>query len=415
MIPTELSHSPLSENSLLGTFLLYPETVAECQTEPEEFYNPVYETIYRSIRHLADTGMPFDVILVHSELERVGKSKETGGIEALLNFAESATVPSNAKHLANMVRERYLTRKYAHILKEAEEIIISGTPIDDACKIVKECLEHLHTKAPGKTKARIGRLGTFGARDRRGVSTGYPKLDGLIGHVGGYPASQMTMVSAYHKTGKTALMLTSAVKAAQEGRRPLFASFADMDGPELEDRVMKGETGWSRCPDYGRNKDDWLKIYDEFKEGNSRMDIYDAAELSSGYDVETFIDWLEPRQKRDPYTEIYVDYAQELRLRNSKGMNGDERAAECASLLQRAAKRYGIPIIVGSQITEGKGDEKDKTKGSRSWEEKAGLVIRLRKTGKTALLEIPYSRVGHCGDDARLNLRWNPERVRFEE
>jgi replicative DNA helicase len=411
------TYSQEAEQAVLGCLSLGSSHNSEVLAilQPEDFYLPAHSLIFSAAKRLHAAGFRTDFVSLQAELQKTGQLEEAGGADWLDICMNAVPHAGGALTYAGLVKEKALARKYEDILSEGIGLISSQMPIADVVGLIQVSLGSLASRMPARTKAATGRLGDFEDCPRRGVSTGYMRLDTLIGSVGGYPSSQMTIVSAYHKTGKTAFKLHSAIEAAKAGRKPLFATFADMDGRELQERMMKHETGWARPPYEHHHREEWDLVREEFRSGEHQIDVYDAAGLESGYDVETFLAWFDAKQRRDPNTEVYVDYAQELQTRDKKSHTDQDVARICSSLIQRSAKRHDVPFIVGSQITEGRDGERDKTKGSRAWEEKAGLVIRLKKTGDVATLHIPFSRVGLCGDNARLDLHWNQDRVRFEE
>lgn len=402
----EATFSDALEFSVLGTVMLAPESYPEVSHLKEaHFQRPAHKTLWRTVRSMIEAGTPIDFVTLRDELgsERVS---ECGGIDYLIQLAESVPDPNNVGEYAKRMVDRWAIRRYAQIGEKAK----AGASFDELRIMAASVVELAVVPSLGNC---VGRLGTFGSgQRRRGITMGYgEELDSYFSSRG-YPEGQTTVVSAYHKSGKSAWMLGSAIAQAKLGYSVLYATFADMSGTDLEERAMKNETGWGFCPDALYLQTDWLDVKRMIGE-DLHIDVYDPGELDTGYDIETFEVWLRHRMAKVRYDCVFVDYAQELS--SCKVPTGDEypTARMCASVLQRMARKLRVPIVVGSQITEGRNGERDKTKGSRVWEEKAGVVLRIKReqTGDGAQIDIPYSRFGLSGT---VFLRWDQERVRFE-
>jgi replicative DNA helicase len=398
--------SPETERAVIGSCLMQPQSLKAARSivVPDHFFNPAHKFLFAAACQLFDDGH-LDPLSLIARLREIDRLKDVGGESYILGICEADSGPIGVEYHARDLHRQWLRRKYIALGKSAEE----GVEIDEL-KIKAETLA-AHS-IPRQSPAILGRLGHFGPKPRIGLATGYPSIDRHLS-TKGWPSGQMCIVAAYHKAGKSSFQLSCAIRGAQLGRKPLYATFADMGGHDLEERAMRHETRLSRPPDYGEGRNSWQEVLRKFQE-EWPIDVYDAAGLDTGYDVETFALWLESRLSIEGYTEVYVDYAQELRSRDRRALNEQAEAALCASLIQRTARRLDIPIIVGSQITEGRNGERDKTKGSRVWEEKAGLVLRLKReeTGSGAHVDIAFNRFGPMGTEP---LIWNEGRVRFDE
>ena len=400
------AYSPETERAVLGSCLMQPQALAAARAliGNAHFHNPAHAFLFAAACQLADDGH-MDPIALISRLRQIGRLQDVGGEEYILTICEDHGGPAAVEYHAKDLYRQWLRRQYIALGKSAAE----GVELDE----LKIRAEALTAQAiPRSTPAVLGRIGTFGTRLVIGQPTGYPSIDKNL-TTKGWPCGQMSIVAAYHKTGKSSFQISCAIRAAQAGRKPLYATFADMGGSDLEQRALKHETKASSRPADKASREKWEAVLKKFQE-DWHIDVYDAAGLDTGYDVETFAVWLENRLPIERYTEVYVDYAQELRSRDKRAQNEHAEASVCASVIQRTARRLDIPIIVGSQITEGKRGERDKTKGSRVWEEKAGLVLRLKRDEESdnAIAEIAFNRFGPKGTEPLL---WNGEYVRFDE
>jgi len=241
----------------------------------------------------------------------------------------------------------------------------------------------------------------------QGVTTGFRGLDAKISTVG-YPSGQLTTVSAYHKGGKSSFMLGSALAQADSaGLCVLYATFADLNARNIRRRLKRALCGFARPP----GNFDALQAYDR---AVNELDLsgfwlFDATAFDAKPSVEVFCEWVRSSPKR--FDCVFVDYAQEL-VTDAKGCYGqNDEQTKCASALGWLAAKEYIPVVVGSQLTPGKDGGATITKGSRSWEEKSGWVLRIPDDKSS--VEIPYSRFGP--QKVSIGMRWNEEKLMFEE
>jgi hypothetical protein len=141
--------------------------------------------------------------------------------------------------------------------------------------------------------------------------------------------------------------------------------------------------------EYQSAYDDAVKILNLYD-----LDFYDGALDDHGGTVESFASYAEVQHSKTPYTAVICDYWQEMTT-SKKAWSTEEELKIVARRLDRLARRISAPVIVGAQITEGKNGAKTVTKGGRSLEEKAGLVLRINREANE--IEIPYSRFDGSG------------------
>lgn len=399
------------EMALLGSMLLSPKVAAPlCESmNIGDFWVPAHQCIFRAMKVLESQGSAIDFVTVRSELVSRGELKDIGGENYLLEVADYVPSPSNAQHYAAVVLECSTRRAYQREAAAFAKLTADPDLSIDILRIKAEAIVNARTRAKDLS-IHLGDVPEDEAK-AEGVSTGFAVLDVAIS-TRGYPKGQMTIIRADHKGGKTMFMLSSAVHAARNASRVLYATFADLNKAQLKSRIMRNLTGWSRRPMTEPN----ISTYEESREEISReweFRVYDAASMESGSDVETFCAWLRAEHDRKPIDYVFVDYAQELRSCDRRITNEVGEQNMIAHKMSRLAAQTGLPIIVGSQVTRGREGEKTKTKYSRAWEEKAGWVLTIDRDETVVGIEISYSRFGRQG--VTVNLRFNESNLRFEE
>jgi replicative DNA helicase len=241
----------------------------------------------------------------------------------------------------------------------------------------------------------------------KGVTTGFPELDERI-TTKGYPSGQMTIIEGYHKSGKSTLMISSYLRMAEAGLKVLYATFSDLSAQQIKRRMLR-----SLCGFVDRPRSDYLA--QQFDYACRQLEdvwdvwVYDASDLDTGNDIETFCAWFKAKHSKIGFDAVFMDYAQEIQTRK-KTHNEEERQREIATQIRVLASKTGVATIVGSQVTPGQGTNKTISKGSRAWEEKAGWVLLISEDRTNIGLE--WSRFG--GDRCKIPIRWNSRYLRFE-
>lgn len=405
-----------AEMAFLGSLLLSRDQLMLSGAVPvQAFLRPAHRVIARAAYQIISKGCDVDILSLRQEIP-AQDLKEAGGEDYLLEIAEFVPSPSNWQTYADtaleLAEKRAIEDKCQRILRMVNEDADLGSIRD---------LHDSQPKVLSGGRAPIRSLSSIELDDDdalEGITTGFVTLDGAIG-TKGYPKGQMSIVSAYHKGGKSTFMLSSFIEQAQQGHRVLYATFADLNSTRLKRRALRNLSGFSRTPTQN------LSNLEEFNAAlwqiNNTWDawFYDATSLRSGYDVETFCRWLEVNQDRYKFDCVFVDYAQKLTSSSRKANSPLSEQDICSGELSRCFERTGIAGVVGSQITEGNQERRAITKGSRKWEEDAAWVLRIGEESETTkMIEIPYSRFGKQSTKGRkveFLFDWSLERLRFED
>jgi len=389
-----------AEMSVLGAMMHNNEAgdTALAMLQPNDFMIPAHQVIFNAMCWLRDREMPIDMLTVRTELRdkksRFGNElEEVGGVDYLVTILDEPPVISHCEQYCRIIKG--LSEKRS-IVGAAKEILARAE--DATADELRAYVEGLNFTSASVPKMR--RLYHFrgGKRSRGVITTGYPKLD-AFNHErkGGYMAGQLVLIEAYHKTGKTTFALNSAMRILKEGFRVCYATFADLTGEDVDAKLMYYLCGWSHEPD----SDSLLATFRECQDYLDELDlmVYDVAGLDSGCNVESFIATFKAEHNKKPFDILFCDYAQEIST-SEKTHSRTEEQRIVANKLRLLAAWADIPVVVGSQITEGKEGERDRSKDSRAWEEKAGWVLRLKREAgeKTrTLVQSPISRFGGSG------------------
>jgi replicative DNA helicase len=381
---------------VLGSMILSPHAVNECAAmlTPDDFWRPAHKIMFAALAKFAGSDTDVDFIVLKRELGKEGLLN-VGGEDYLIQVAEFVPSCANAGYYARIVKDCSARRTMAAQSKELHRLAMStDVGIDEVRAFAQSISEAPHQSGSAFVNLADVEIGDDGDT---GVATGFDSLDAAIS-TKGFPSGQMTMIRAYHKGGKTTFMVSAAVRAAEAGRRVLYVTLADLDDRQIKRRIMRMLTSWSKRPTIeGQPQKDFDTAVSDIEQFWN-FTVYDAGKIENGDAVETVVAWVTAKHKEDPFDVIFIDYAQELTSSDRKASTEVSEQNICAHKINRMARRLSVPVVVGSQITEGAEGQKAKTKYSRSWEEKAGWVLTLERTTETQVkCEISYSRFGPQG------------------
>lgn len=342
------------EEQIIGTLLRHPESVARVDLHPDHFAVPFCAIAFSAMRSAVSGGLVPDMFAVSERMPQQGEDIALGRLTEL--WRDAASHPDNLPSLCERLHKLARGRALALLLDKARGSLEEGK---DSDKVAARLLE---------------RLAGLGGDDRRhslnarqlmqvtfdylaeiseamqdgglvGVPSGVGPLDELLG---GFHPSDLVILAARPKMGKTAAMMTFARNAILRGKRVGIAS-AEMPAVQLGLRLVSMVSDVSSSTlracrmtdsDYRRLTDAStaianmpLMVYD--KPGCSPADIAlqaKAWQLSGGLDI-LFVDYL---------TRLQPDEQEDSRTRE---------VGKMVSSLKTLAKTLNIPVICLAQLS----------------------------------------------------------------
>ena len=402
MIEREPLHSLEMEMATLGSAMLGDDTAKAIRgilPKPRMFYRPAHQDIWASCLFLMDKGLPVDMQFVCENLG--ARIEELGGEDYLIQIADYVPSPSSGEYYARVVLDYWTRREYVKLGN-----LVKADSSPDELHIIADGIKA--GAVIGSASPVVATMGTLDSREKRGLSTGWAAIDELTS-CGGWPTKQFGIVRAKTGVGKTPFLTQACIEAAKRGRKPLYATFADLSQDELQERMMKYLTGWSHQPSKSDCKAaDWADAKQELR--GLGIDVYDATSMESGSDIETFCLWFDRHKEERGYTEVYADYLQEIRTRTR--MDRMERQCEVATQFKSLMKRHDIAGLMGAQVSNNL-QEGDMSKGGRDADDKAALIIDIKpnESGETGEIRIAKNRVGSV---ASLGYTFDKRYLKFE-
>jgi replicative DNA helicase len=205
-------HDLDAERSVLSSLLLDPRAFHDVAPEldPDLFYHPAHQVVYRSMVAIHDEGRPVDLITLSEQLNARKQLDQVGGTVFLAEIADFAATAANVAHHARIVRDKAVKRRLAAVAAEivesafedagsADELLdFAESRIFDVSKAQsRSTFQSLHDEMPGTfdyVEAVMNRGGEL-----TGIPTGFRDLDQMTG---GLQAGELIVIAARPSMGR---------------------------------------------------------------------------------------------------------------------------------------------------------------------------------------------------------------------
>src|SRR3954469_5943000 len=352
------------EQSLLGAVLLDNQAfdkVADLITG-EDFYRDDHRRIFRHLSRLVEQNKPADVVTLSEAIEASEDKDRTGGPAYLGALAQNTPSALNIRRYAELVRERSVQRRLAHVATGIAEDALNpggkdvGQMLDEAESKIFQIAESGARKNEGlieikpvlaKVFERIDHLyHRDNPSDVTGVPTGYTRLDQMTS---GLQGGDLIIVAGRPSMGKTALALNIAEHVAVDNGLPVAIFSMEMSATQLAMRMLgsiarvdqhKMRTGRLSDKEWGDLSDAMGKLHE--------TPIYiDESGALTALEVRA-----RARRLKRQYSKlglIVIDYIQ-LMSASSQGENRATEISEISRSLKGMAKELDVPVVALSQL-----------------------------------------------------------------
>ncbi|UCC68618.1 MAG: replicative DNA helicase [Armatimonadota bacterium] len=243
-----------AEQATLGAMLMEREAIARVVDilDPEDFYSPQHQMVYRAMIDLFNDSDPVDLITLQARLQDRDQLQEIGGTPYLATLQETASTAAAISHYAKIVREKSILRALIRAGGEIRSLAHSAAD-EDVESVVDRCEQEVfsvgeRTITPaftpirdllGETYDRIDEM-QESHRPGTGLLTGYDDLDSYLS---GLQASDLVVVAARPSMGKTALALNIACYVAKTQNKTVAVFSLEMAKEQLALRLLCSEAG----------------------------------------------------------------------------------------------------------------------------------------------------------------------------
>ncbi|MDR1018380.1 MAG: replicative DNA helicase [Lachnospiraceae bacterium] len=377
----ELPHSDEAEGSVIGSMFIDKDAVlvASETLSKDDFYNPVYQTLYDAMIEVYHEGKAVEPITVQDKLKAKKAPEEISGLEFLKDTYRMVTTSANIKNYADIVREKSILRELIRANeKSAKECYEGVEDLDTICEDAeKNIFKVLQRRDVGEySPIRDVVLSSLAAIEKAskddspitGIPTGFTDLDYRLS---GLQPSDLVLIAARPSMGKTAFVLNIAEYMALKGKKNVAIFSLEMSKEQLVNRLFALNSHInSQKIRTGKLSDiEWEQLIETSTEiGNSHMIIDDTPGITIS----------ELRRKCRKYKleqgldVIIIDYLQ--LMQGSAGKRSENRQQEISDIsrsLKALARELHVPVVALSQLS----------RGVEARENKRPMLSDLRESG----------------------------------
>lgn len=439
----KLPHRDNIEDILIGELMTEPEHLSEIAeiVKPEMFFKSENKKIFESIMEMYLNNENIDIYTVSSNLEKKNVLEYVGGAYGVAKLVENVGSCNSIEYHAKIIAQTHIRRELIKLTSASnDDAYNEAIDIADVINDLERKIANITDLTSGTKRNAVKLIEIVPSVVKQieesqlrgdgisGVETGFSSID-KVTH--GWHNSDMIIIGGRPAMGKTALVVSFAENMAKLGKKVLMCSL-EMSREQLCMRLMSMNSGINHEDLISGNMtiEKWKLLEDaiaKFKD----MGIYIDDE--SGINEISFKNKVKRYKKEHNIDIVIVDY---LQLMNSSKDFGSKtnNVGHVSTSIKTIAKEFNVPIIVLSQLSREAakrqgGDMKPTLtdlRDSGNIEQDADVVgfihrpqyygIQITEDGEPTeglgQFLIEKNRHGRC---EIVNLKWEPERVRFTE
>ena len=347
------------EEAVLGALMLEKDafTLVCDLLKPECFYEPNNQKIYTAIRSLGVAQKPIDMLTVTDELRRQNCLDEVGGALKISELTARVSSAANVEYHAKIVLQKFLARELISFSSQVQSLAYDDTI--DVYDLMQETEGKLFEISQNNLKKDVTQIDPVITEALRkiqeasnrtnglsGLQTGYTQLDRLTS---GWQNSDLIIIAARPAMGKTAMVLSMALRMATDYNTPIAVFSLEMSNLQLVNRLIS-----NACRIEGEKIKSGQLTSEEWNRLNTRLQNLYSAPLYIDDTPSLSVFELRTKARRlvreHGIKMIVIDY---LQLMNASGMSFGRREQEVSTIsrsLKQLAKELNIPIIALSQL-----------------------------------------------------------------
>lgn len=378
-------HSDDAESALLAAMIESNRLINDIDhIYADEFYRQENKIIFNRLQALAFVGKPVDAVTLMTALEGAGELDKAGGMDYIVDLMTQSRGPSNARHYADIIKDKAMKRKLIQIGHEIAGMGYEDGEVQPMIDTAQGLVMGIETSSESEPEhinsilkeaiAEITKRCELGD-ELVGIPSGFTKIDELLS---GFLPGQLIIVAGRPGSGKTTFSMNIVEHLTMLGKFCLVFNL-EMTKKTL---AMKSISSMGKIPYKLLKKG---KIHDHISELNAAnfkmkdktLYVDDNARLTSAQIVSRARKIAQKTGKKIDL--IVLDY---LQLLNDKG-DGHERITKISRAVKIAAKELDCPIIALSQLNrslESRGDKRPvlaDLRESGSLEQDADIVMMV--------------------------------------
>ena len=437
VLARKVPYSIEAEQSVLGCILISDVVSNElCSTlHVEDFYSGVHQTIFAVMKDLLLRNQPVDYVTVVSELEKINKLNEIGGIDYITTLTNAVPTAANYKHYTEILLEHSKLRKLLDLGNTISAKTYDGESSKDIIEYIEKVLTDIAIEKRGglehiaESVEEVGKKFEEIAKNPnmvKGLRSGYYKLDKLFN--GGFQKGGLFLLAARPGVGKTSLGMNMVTNAALESNAVAAVFSLEMTKVELAQRALcsVATVEMKKALNGELSADDWTALWASRKKlKDSNIYVSDISGVTVSYIISEC-----RRIKREKGLDlVMIDYLQLMAAESgSKSQqNREQEVANITKSLKNAAKDLEVPILLLSQLSRGPEQRTDHRpmladlRESGAIEQDADAVMFIYnpdkytndETKKLGLVELIVAKNRH-GETQTVKLKFMNEYTTFE-
>lgn len=384
-------HALEAECALLGSMILDWRVcgdVVQIIKGGSDFYKQAHSAIYDALVQLYDQGQSIDMVQLNQKLVDKQLLDEVGGINYLLELAESVPHAASATYYAQIVREKAKLRK----LIEATGGILhdcynSDEPIKELLDKAGKAVFDLSEDDAASDTAQLNvllqetyqKLQDSDGRMVTGIETGFFELDEMLS---GMQNGEMIIIAARPSMGKTAFALNIAEHMAATNNTACAVFSLEMGKQQLAQRLLCSRSG----VDAHRLRRNMLSP-DDF--GELASTVGELAEAPMYIDDTPGLTLMGLRAKarrlamQHDIKAIFIDYLQLMSAPGSESRQ--QEVSNISRSIKALARELNVPVVCLSQLNraaeqrEGHRPRMSDLRESGSIEQDADVIMMLHR------------------------------------
>lgn len=340
-----------AENLLIGSILKDGNLIKETTLQPKHFTLTSNKIAMQVMRDLEDKKENIDMVSVllasNGELNKKNLAFLVNGVPSLKTFSHTEKTVFKAYQLEEAERIKQLpVNSPDDIERIKNELASIDVQSDNEEYDHKQALIDLYDKIEQQEEGLSG------------YDTGFKSMNSILD---GFQEGDLYISAARPSAGKTAKMLSHAVKHGEKGGISIIFSL-EMDSESLNKRMLssigKINGHKMRNPRSYFNGNDWENLtYSLAILSNMNIKIYDQSGVTTSFVKEKV------RNIRSEYPDreilVMIDYLQLMRT-DKKFENKNIEVDEISKDLKELAKEEKVPVYLLSQLSRGVEARQDK-------------------------------------------------------
>ncbi len=348
-----------AEQSLIGSLIMANDLIPEIEgiVLPEDFYYKDMMLIYEAILNLNNDNRAVDIVTLKSHLSDKGNLDAVGGVTILTKLAISVPTSVNAKHYANIVKEKSTLRKIIRINEEiindaykgehkASEILADAENKIFNAAIKGDTTDFFHVK--DLINPMIDKLEQLSITrgSITGIASGFKDLDRKMS---GLQKSDLVLIAARPSMGKTAFALNILQHVGVKEKKTCAMFSLEMSKDQLLARMICSESliDSQRLRTGNLEDADWEKLaMGSVLMAGANIYIDDTASISLS-EMRSKCRKLKVEHGLDI---IVIDYLQ-LMTGSGRTNSREQEISEISRGLKALAREMDAPVVALSQLS----------------------------------------------------------------